>query len=250
MGSLLRWTVSSVWELSTRLSSHRWMQKTDVTMWIPTPSMTVPQRVVLYAAAGLALVNTLGFLVLLVQLNQQGVRLDRTESRLALVEQSSVVEFLQEVPRRGASLQGAPTRGEQAQYSRNKRSQEGEKEEMMETTEPTQDDTLDLGHQQHHHHSQEELLVQEAGEDFGRKVMSEGKGKHKQRHHGHHKVEVQDDMMTMMTYSMVPVRKPFTPLCVHEVMRPLNVSLCPLYDYIIIPVLDSAINSSVNACAK
>ena len=204
------------------------MQKTDVTMWIPTPSMTVPQRVVLYGTAGLALVNTLGFLVLLVQLNQQGVRLDQTESRLALVEQSSVVEFLQEVPKRGASMQGAP-RGEQAQYSRNKRSQEGEKEVILETTEPTQGDKLDHRHQQHHQHSQEEVLVQEAGEEFGKKAMSEGKGKHKLRHHGHHKVEVQDDMMMMMTYSMVPVREPFTILCVHEVMRQLQMCRSGLY---------------------
>ncbi|CAL8352145.1 unnamed protein product [Merluccius merluccius] len=172
------------------------MQKKDITMWIPTPSMTVPQRVVLYGTAGLALANALGVLVLLVQLNQQGVRLGRAESGLAQVEHSSVVEFLQEVPRRGAATQGEPP---QYQYSRNKRSQEGEKEATPEPTEHSRDDGRDP------RRDGEEVLAQEAGEEFGKKMMR-SEGKHKQRHHGHRKVEVQDDMMMMMTYSMVPIK--------------------------------------------
>lgn len=187
-------------------------------MWIPTPSMTVPQRVVMYGTAGLALVNTLCFLVLLVQLNKQGVRMAQTENRLAQVEHSSVVEFLQEVPRRGAAMKG----GAQPQYqsSRNKRSQEGEKEVILHPTEAAQDNRQDHHLHQHHH---EGVMVQEAGEEFGKKPRNEGK--HKQRHHGHHKAEMRDDMMMMMTYSMVPVRD--SPLCVLKALIKMHSCLLP-----------------------
>lgn len=152
-------------------------------MWIPTPSMTVPQRTVLYGTCILALVNSVGLLVLLVQQNQQEARLERTDSRLVEVEQSSVVEFLQEVPRGAAALRAEPPQQYQYQYSRNKRSREREKE-------------------LHHEEVHEQEVSQEVGEE------AEMKLKHKQQHsQNYHKTHVQQDMMMMMTYSMVPVRE-------------------------------------------
>ncbi|KAJ0056370.1 hypothetical protein NL108_006884, partial [Boleophthalmus pectinirostris] len=70
-------------------------------MWIPTPSLTVLQRVVLYGTCVLAVLNSLGFLVILVQQNQQATQLEKLDMRLSNIEHSSVVEFLQEVPKRG-----------------------------------------------------------------------------------------------------------------------------------------------------
>lgn len=152
-----------------------------VTMWIPTPSMTLPQRMVLYGTCLLALMNSVGLLVLLVQQNQQRVWLERTEVRLTEVEQSSVVEFLQEVPRGAAGLRASAAEHPQYQYSRNKRS------ELQE---------LQRG-------EEKELLQQEASQEVGEEA--ERKMKHRHRQH-YHKAQVQDDMMMMMTYSMVPVR--------------------------------------------
>lgn len=160
-----------------------------VTMWIPTPSMTLPQRMVLYGTCVVALMNSVGLLVLMVQHNQQRVRLEQTEVRLTEVEESSVVEFLQEVPRGAAGLRANPP---QYQYSRNKRSEELEKELQQEL----------------HHEEGQEVDQQEASQEVGEeteKKMKHGT-KHKHRH-SYHKAHVQDDMMMMMTYSMVPVRR-------------------------------------------
>lgn len=154
-----------------------------MTMWIPTPSMTLRQRTVLYGTCILALVNSVGLLVLMVQQNQQRAWLERTESRLTEVEQSSVVEFLQEVPKGTAALRAEPP---QHQYSRNKRSEEREKELLQEP---------------HHEEIDEQEVSQEVGEEAERKL------RHKHRHsQNYHKTHVQEDMMMMMTYSMVPVR--------------------------------------------
>ncbi|KAM7424440.1 hypothetical protein PAMA_000675 [Pampus argenteus] len=168
-----------------------------VTMWIPTPSMTLPQRMVLYGTCVVALVNSVGLLVLLVQQNQQQARLEQAEARLTEVEQSSVVEFLQEVPRGGAGMR-ASMEGQQQQYryqySRNKRSGGLEKELEQELKELHQVEGLEL-------HQQE--VSQEVGEETEKKMKHEVK--HKHRHsQSYHKAHVQDDMMTMMTYSMVP----------------------------------------------
>ncbi|XP_069561815.1 gliomedin [Brachyistius frenatus] len=162
-----------------------------VTMWIPTPSMTLPQRVMLYGTCVVALMNSVGLLVLLVQQNQQRVLLEQTEARLVEVEQSSVVEFLQEVPKGAAGLRASV--GEkpqyQYQYSRNKRSEELEKELQMEL----------------HQEEGKELHQQEVSQEVGEEA--EMKMKHKQRHsQRYHKAHMQDDMMTMMTYSMVPIK--------------------------------------------
>lgn len=167
-----------------------------VTMWIPTPSMTLPQRMVLYGTCVVALMNSVGFLVLLVRQNQQHAWLEQTEARLTEMEQSSVVELLQEVPRRATVKQASV--GEhpqyQYQYSRNKRSEALEKELQQEFLELHQD-TEEL-------HQQE--VSQEVGEETQKKIRHELK--HKHRHsQSYHKAEVQDDMMMMMTYSMVPV---------------------------------------------
>ncbi|KAM7405882.1 hypothetical protein PAMP_000299 [Pampus punctatissimus] len=169
-----------------------------VTMWIPTPSMTLPQRMVLYGTCVVALVNSVGLLVLLVQQNQQQVRLEQAEARLTEVEQSSVVEFLQEVPRGGAGMRASmgEQRQYQYQYSRNKRSGGMEKELEQELKELHQGGGLEL-------HQQE--VSQEVGEETEKKMKHEVK--HKHRHsQSHHKAHVQDDMMMMMTYSMVPIK--------------------------------------------
>lgn len=168
-----------------------------VTMWIPTPSMTLPQRMVLYGTCVVALVNSVGLLVLLVQQNQQQVRLEQTEARLTEVEQSSVVEFLQEVPKGGAGMRASMGEQQQYQYqySRNKRSGGLEKELEQEMREPLQGEGLELNQQE---------VSQEVGEETEKKIHGV---KHKHQHRqSFHKTHVQDDMMMMMTYSMVPVR--------------------------------------------
>lgn len=171
-----------------------------VTMWIPTPSMTLPQRAVLYGTAVLALVNSVGLLVLLVQHNQQHSRLGQTEARLTEVEQSSVVEFLQEVPRGAAGLRASV--GQHQLFSRNKRSQELEKELQHEALEHRLGDVKESSQQE---------ASQEVGEETERKmrheVVKHEVVKHKPRHSQRYfKAEVQDDMMMMMTYSMVPIK--------------------------------------------
>lgn len=167
-----------------------------VTMWIPTPSMTVPQRMVLYGTCMLALMNSVGLLVLLVQLNQQRVLLEQTEGRLMEVQQSSVVEFIQEVPRGAAGLSIADQPKFQYQFSRNKRSEELEKELQQELKVEELEEVV-----------QEQEVSQEVGEETEKKTKNDVK--HKQGHvtQSYHKAHVQDDMMMMMTYSMVPVRK-------------------------------------------
>ncbi|XP_061819493.2 gliomedin [Nerophis lumbriciformis] len=157
----------------------------EITMWIPTPSMTRPQRMVLYGTCVVAVLNSVGLLVLLVQQNQQQVWLKQAGSRLAEVEQSSVVEFLQEVPRERAGMQGALGKP-QYQYSRNKRSDAQEQERELEKE----------AHQ-------EEIHQQEVSQEVGEKAKTKHHTKHKQRHNRHH---VQDDMMMMLTYSMVPIK--------------------------------------------
>lgn len=155
-------------------------------MWVPTPSMTLPQRTVLYGTCILALVNSVGLLVLMVQQNQQRAWLERTESRLTEVEQSSVVEFLQEVPKGAAALRAEPPQHQhqyQYQNSRNKRSEEREKELLQQ---PHQEEA----------HEQEEV-----GEEAERKL------RHKHQHRQNfQRTQVQEDVMMMMTYSTVPVR--------------------------------------------
>ncbi|XP_070692357.1 gliomedin [Pempheris klunzingeri] len=168
-----------------------------VTMWIPTPSMTVPQRIVLYGTCVVALLNSVGLLVLLVQQNQQRAWLEQTESRLTEVEQSSVVEFLQEVPRGAAGMRASsgeqPQYQYQYQYSRNKRSEELEKELQQEL------------HQEGGQEVHQQEVSQEVGEETEKKMRHEMK--HKHRHsQSYHKAHVQDDMMVMMTYSMVPIK--------------------------------------------
>ncbi|XP_035035255.1 gliomedin [Hippoglossus stenolepis] len=181
----------------------------EVTMWIPTPSMTLPQRLVLYGTCIVALLNSVGLLVLLVRQNQQDTRLEQTEARLVEVEQSSVVEFLQEVPRGAAGLRANTGQHPQYQYSRNKRSEELEKE-----LEKEKEKELEKEHQQEVQQEEEQALYpqevsqevsQEVGEEAEKKMKNELK--HKHRHsQSYHKAHVQDDMMMMMTYSMVPIK--------------------------------------------
>ncbi len=164
-----------------------------VTMWIPTPSMTLPQRMVLYGTCVVALMNSVGLLVLLVQQNQQRAWQEQTEARLTEVEQSSVVEFLQEVPRGAAGMRASAGEHPQYQYSRNKRSEELGKELQQEL------------HQEQEQEVDQQEVSQEVGEETEKKMKHDLK--HKHRHsQSYHKTHVQDDMMMMMTYSMVPVR--------------------------------------------
>ncbi|XP_029623860.1 gliomedin isoform X3 [Salmo trutta] len=143
------------------------------------PSLSVPLWVIIYGTCALALVNTVALLVLLVQQNQLWSRVELTEARLEEVEQSSVVEFFQEVPRGGvaagdagrlAELRGGPgwlagLRGGGAgggerglgkeqreqgeyQYSRNKRSRELERELRQELKEELRLELRELNHQE------------------------------------------------------------------------------------------------------
>lgn len=150
---------------------------------------------VLYGTCVVALMNSVGLLVLLVRQNQQHVWLEQTEAKLAEVEQSSVVEFLQEVPRGERQVSMGEHPQYQSLYSRNKRSEELEKELQQELLELHQENRQE-------HHEQE--VSQELGEETEKKLKHELKHKHR---HGqsYHKAHVQDDMMMMMTYSMVPV---------------------------------------------
>ncbi|XP_068175010.1 gliomedin isoform X2 [Antennarius striatus] len=153
-------------------------------MWIPTPSMTLSQRMVLYGTCIVALLNSAGLIVLLVQQNLHGARLEQTEIRLTEVEQSSVVELLQEIPRGAAGMQAE----HQYQYSRNKRSDKPEKELHRE-----EDQTY------------EQEVSQEVGEETEKTTKHQLK--HKQRHgQNYHKAHAEHDMMMMMTYSMVPIK--------------------------------------------
>ncbi|XP_076027947.1 gliomedin [Genypterus blacodes] len=168
-----------------------------VAMWIPTPSMTPRQRVVLYGTCVVAMVNLAALLVLLVQQNQQRAVLEQTQARLAAVEQSSVVEFLQEVPKGGMGMRSGTGGQEQYQYqyqySRNKRSGEVAKEKQK---------GKEVKEEIHQN------LSQEVDEEKWKKVKNELKEKQKHsQNHGPVKAQhVQDDMMMMMTYSMVPIK--------------------------------------------
>lgn len=169
-----------------------------VTMWIPTPSMTLPQRVLLYGTCVVALMNSVGLLVLFVQQNRQHALLEQLETRLTAVEQSSMVEILQEVPRGAAGMQASVGERPQHlyQYSRNKRSEELERELHQELLELQQEE----GQQPHQQEASQE--VGEETEKKKKKHEPKNKHRHSQRYH---KAHVEDDLMVMMTYSMVPV---------------------------------------------
>ncbi|KAM9861426.1 gliomedin [Aulostomus maculatus] len=168
-----------------------------VTMWIPTPSMSFPQRMVLYGTCLVALINSMGLVVLLVQQNQQRVWLEQTEARLTQVEQSSVVEFLQEVPKARATAVEPQQYQFQYQYSRNKRS-DGLEQELEQQLEQQ------LGELNRAEELSEQEVSQEVGEETEVKMKHELK--HELKHKQRHKLHVQDDMMMMMTYSMVPIK--------------------------------------------
>ncbi|XP_077375522.1 gliomedin isoform X1 [Festucalex cinctus] len=185
-----------------------------VTMWIPTPSMTRPQRLVLYGTCAVALLNSVGLLVLLFQQNQQQVILEQTEARLTQVEQSSVVEFLQEVPRDERNV-GKP----RYQYSRNKRSDALELgEEQEKALEVTHEKEIQVDEEREDEQELEKELrrkeeveskQQEVSQEVGEETEMKPKNnrKHKHRHnHRYRKEGVHDDMMTMLTYSMVPIK--------------------------------------------
>nr|XP_057944357.1 gliomedin isoform X1 [Doryrhamphus excisus] len=167
-----------------------------LTMWIPTPSMTRTQRMVLYGTCVVALLNSVGLLVLLVQQNQQNIILEQTGARLVEVEQSSVVEFLQEVPRERAGMQRNSEKP-QYQYSRNKRSDAQELDRLEEKE-------LE---KEVHQEKDLELHQQEVSQEVGEEEKTKHNRKRKQHHKHHYRKEyVQDDMMTMLTYSMVPIK--------------------------------------------
>ncbi|XP_051919681.1 gliomedin isoform X1 [Hippocampus zosterae] len=187
-----------------------------VTMWIPIPSMTRPQRLVLYGTCALALLNSVGLLMLLIQQNQQHILLEHAGDRLTQVEQSSVVEFLQEVPRERAERNVAKP---QYQFSRNKRSDAIELDERQEKTlEVTQEKEIGTDEEQEGEREVEKELdrqedveteQQEVSLEVGEETEMKPKHnpKHKHRHnHRYHKQDAHDDMMMMLTYSMVPIK--------------------------------------------
>ncbi|XP_077478028.1 gliomedin [Stigmatopora argus] len=168
-----------------------------VTMWIPTPSMTRPQRLLLYGSCVVALLNSLGLLVLLLRQNQQHVLLEQTGSRLNQVEGSSVVEFLREVPREP-----------QYQYSRNKRSDSLE-ERASNATGDQELDAERVPEKELYSGGGAESSQQEVSQEVGVETDMKPKQnrKHKHRHHQiYRKDYTQDDMMMMLTYSMVPIK--------------------------------------------
>lgn len=182
-----------------------------VTMWIPTPSMTLRQRLVLYGTCAVALLNSVGLLVLLIRQNDQRTSLVQMDARMTEVEQSSVVEFLQAVPRKPAGLRAqaeeVPTYQYQYQNSRNKRSEELEKELQQEPGDEDEE-------QQVLHKEMSQEVTEETEKKRTKHVF-----KHKARHsQSYHKTHVQDDMMMMMTYSMVPVSSKPTDLVVTNTM--------------------------------
>ncbi|KAI4881492.1 hypothetical protein NFI96_021817 [Prochilodus magdalenae] len=140
----------------------------------------------------LTLLNSAGLLLLLIQSRELGERVARAESRLEEIAQSSVVEFMTEMSRGQEEIQK-----ELYQYSRNKRSQELRQEQVLEQ--------LEL----------EEKLAEQSGMGIGEDLAKELHGepnqerkKHQedlQPSQSHQRTQMQDGMMMMMTYSMVPI---------------------------------------------
>lgn len=135
--------------------------------------------------SALTLLNSAGFMLLLLQIREFGNRIDVVESHLGEISQSSVVEFMTEVSRNQQEIQD-----DLHQYSRNKRSQEQKEAQTLE-----QKVLLEL----------EEKLAEISGDGSGDKLLSNEMKSSQEHPDFYHRTVQQDGMMMMMTYSMVPV---------------------------------------------
>lgn len=135
----------------------------------------------------LTLLNTAGFMLLLLQTREFGNRMDVVDSRLEEISQSSVVEFMTEMSKNQQEIQE-----DLHQYSRNKRSQELKEAQTLE-----QKLQMEL----------EEKLAEVSGDGPGEVLRNEIKNSQEHPDFYHRTVQ-HDGMMMMMTYSMVPVRTP------------------------------------------
>ncbi|XP_026782846.2 gliomedin isoform X1 [Pangasianodon hypophthalmus] len=135
--------------------------------------------------SALTLLNSAGFMLLLLQTREFGNRMDVVESRLEEISQSSVVEFMTEMSRNQQEIQE-----DLHQFSRNKRSQELKEAQALE-----QKLQLEL----------EEKLAEVSGDGTGDERLS-NEEKNVQDPDFYHRTVQHDGMMMMMTYSMVPVK--------------------------------------------
>ncbi|KAK1785250.1 hypothetical protein P4O66_018644 [Electrophorus voltai] len=146
-------------------------------------------RWVLGSICILTLINSATVLLLLFQNRQLGKRMAQTEARVEELSQSSVVEFMTEMSRDQKEIQE-----ELYQSSRNKRSQELRHAQML---------TLEM----------EEGSGEDLGKEITKDLQQEPSHEKKQKGHQylakpptHHRTGIHDNMMMMMTYSMVPVK--------------------------------------------
>ncbi|KAG7333567.1 hypothetical protein KOW79_003702 [Hemibagrus wyckioides] len=134
----------------------------------------------------LTLLNSAGFMLLLLQSRELGNRMDVVESRLEEITQSSVVEFMTEMSRNQQGIQE-----DLHQYSRNKRSQELKEAQALQ-----QKLQLEL----------EEKLAEVSGDGVGEVMINEEEKNLQEPPDFYHRTVQHDGMMMMMTYSMVPVK--------------------------------------------
>lgn len=136
--------------------------------------------------SALTLLNSAGFMLLLLQTREFENRIDVVESHLEEISQSSVVEFMTEMKRNQQEIQEGLH-----QYSRNKRSQELKEAQTLE-----QKLQLEL----------EERLAEVSGDGTREEVLSNDMKSSQEHPDFYHRTMQQDGMMMMMTYSMMPVK--------------------------------------------
>lgn len=134
----------------------------------------------------LTLLNSAGFMLLLLQTREFGNRMDEVESHLEEISQSSVVEFMTEMSKNQQEVQE-----DLPQYSRNKRSQELKEAQTLE-----QKLQLEL----------EEKLDEVSGDGIVEELLRTKEKNIQEGPDFYHRTVQHDGLMMMMTYSMVPVR--------------------------------------------
>lgn len=136
--------------------------------------------------SALTLLNSAGFMLLLLQTREFGNRMDVVESRLEEISESLVVEFMTEMSRNQQEIQE-----DLHQNSRNKRSQELKEAQALE-----QKLQLEL----------EEKLAEVSGDGTREEALSNEEKNVQEHPDFYHRTVQHDGMMMMMTYSMLPVR--------------------------------------------
>ncbi|XP_053355910.1 gliomedin [Clarias gariepinus] len=134
----------------------------------------------------LTLLNSAGFMLLLLQTREFGNRMDEVESHLEEISQSSVVEFMTEMSKNQQEVQE-----DLPQYSRNKRSQELKEAQTLE-----QKLQLEL----------EEKLDEVSGDGIVEELLRTKEKNIQEGPDFYHRTVQHDGLMMMMTYSMVPVK--------------------------------------------